>query len=140
MARQTFTAAQVLTAAQMNTLQASVWSDDVNAQTGTSYGLVLADAGKQVTLSNTATVTVTIPTNATQAFAIGTKILLINLNTGSVVIAPAGGVTVNAPSGDLSIPRYGTALLIKTGTDTWVVDYPVDVDDDQAILAVSIFG
>ena len=84
MARQTFTSAQVLTAAQMTTLQASVWSDDVNAQTGTTYTLVLTDAGKQVTTSNASGVALTIPLNSSVAFATGTRIWVLNLGSGSL--------------------------------------------------------
>jgi hypothetical protein len=130
----------VLTAAQMTTLQASVWSDDVNTQTGTSYTLVLTDAGKQVTLSNASAVTLTVPANASVAFDIGVKITFINLGAGVVTLTPAGGVTLSSSTGDLNIPQNGVGMLIKTATNTWVVKYAVDVDDDQAILASQIFG
>ncbi len=140
MARQTFTSAQILTAAQMNTLQASVWSDDVNTQTGTTYTLVLADAGKQVTLSNASAVTVTVPTNATVAFAIGVRIYLINLGAGVVTVAGAGGVSVLQGNNDLNMPQYGTMVLFKTATDSWVAEYAYDAEDDQPILANQIFS
>lgn len=140
MARQTFTAAQVLTAAQMNTLQASVWSDDVNTQTGTSYTLVLTDAGKQVTLSNASSVTVTVPLNSSVAFAIGVRIYLINLGAGVVTVAGAGGVTVVHGNNDLNMAQYGVMCLFKTAADTWVVEFSYDAEDDQPILANQIFG
>jgi hypothetical protein len=124
----------------MNTLQASVWSDDVNAQTGTTYTLVLADAGKQVTLSNASAVTVTIPLNSSVAYAVGVRILLINLGAGLVTVVGAGGVTVAHANADLTITQYGVMELIKTATDTWVVDYSYDAEDDQPILANQIFG
>lgn len=140
MARQTFTAAQVLTAAQMNTLQASVWSDDVNTQTGTTYTLVLTDAGKQVTTSNASAVTLTVPTNASVAFATGVRIMIINLGAGVLTIAAAGGVTLSEASTDLTFPQYGVAVLIKVGTDAWVVERSFDADDDQIVLASQIFS
>ena len=140
MARQTFTSGQVLTAAQMTTLQASVWSDDVNTQTGTSYTLVLTDAGKQVTLSNASAVTLTVPANASVAFDVGVRITFINLGAGVVTLTPAASVTINALLGDLTIPQYGIGELVKTATNTWVVQYSVDSDDDQVILASQIFG
>jgi len=140
MARQTFTSGQTLTAAQMTTLQASVWSDDVNAQTGTTYTLVLTDAGKQVTLSNASAVAVTIPLNASVAFATGVKIMLLNLGAGTVTVAGAGGVTVGHSDTDLNMPQYGVMVLIKTGTDTWFVQYAADAEDDQSLLASQIFG
>lgn len=140
MARQTFTAGQVLTAAQLTALQASVWSDDVNAQTGTTYTLVLTDAGKQVTLTNAAAVAVTVPANSTVAYAIGVRITLINLGAGVVTVAGAGGVTLGHGSGDLNMAQYGLMILYKTGTDTWAVEYSYDADDDQPVLASQIFG
>ena len=140
MARQTFTAGAVLTASQMNTLQASVWSDDVNAQTGTTYTLVLTDAGKQVTLNNASAVTLTVPANATVAFAVGAKIQLINLGAGVVTVAGTGAATIYNSTLDLSLNQYAVATLYKTATDTWVLFRGMDVEDDQAILSSQIFG
>lgn len=140
MARQTFTAGAVLTAAQMNTLQASVWSDDVNTQTGTTYTLVLADAGKQVTLSNASAVTVTVPLNSSVAFATGVRITLLNLGAGTVTVVGAGGVTIAHSNADVNMPQYGVMVLFKSATDTWLVDYSYDAEDDQPVLASQIFG
>ena len=139
MARQTFTAGQVLTAAQLTTLQASVWSDDVNAQT-TSYTLVLTDAGKQVTMTSASATTITVPLNSSVAYATGVRIYIINLGAGVVTVAGAGGVTVSHGSGDLNMAQYGVMVLFKTGTDTWAVEYTYDADDDQPVLASQIFG
>jgi len=139
MARQTFTAGQVLTAAQITTLQASVWSDDVNAQT-ISYTLVLTDAGKQVTMTSASATTITVPLNSSVAFATGVRITLINLGAGVVTVAGAGGVTVSNASLDLSLNQYAVATLYKIGTDSWVLFRGMDTDDDQAILSSQIFG
>lgn len=139
MARQTFSLNQQLTSAQMTTLQASVWSDDVNAQTA-SYTLVLGDAGKQVTFNSATAVTCTVPLNSSVAYAVGVRIMLINLNDGVVTIAGAGGVTVNNNTEDLSINKYGTAILYKVATDQWVVFKGMDTDDDQVIIAKQVFS
>jgi hypothetical protein len=139
MARQTFTASQQLTSAQMSTLQASVWSDDVNAQTA-SYTLVIGDAGKQVTFNSATTVTATIPLSSSVNYAIGVRIMLINLNDGVVAIAGAGGVTVNNNTEDLSVNKYGTATLYKVAADQWVVFKGMDTDDDQVIIAKQVFS
>lgn len=131
----------------MNTLQASVWEDDVNAQTGTSYTLVLTDAGRQVTMNNAAASTLTIPTNATVAYATGTVIKVIQLGAGAVTITPAGGVTLTTPynlvGGNTSFPmsQYQVATLIKQATNTWVVSLGTrTAEDDQTILAAQIFS
>lgn len=140
MARQTFTAGAVLTATQMNALQASVWSDDVNTQTGTSYTLVLTDAGKQVTMSNASANTLTIPLNSSVAFTIGTRIWVINLGAGVMTLAAAGGVTVNSTTQDFSFNQNDLVLLFKTGTDSWLAFRDLDTDDDQNILSNQVFG
>lgn len=119
--RQTFTAGQVLTAAQMNQLQESVWELDTTADTTTAYTLVLGDAGKYVTLSNAASITLTIPTNATVAFDVGTVVNVVQLGAGQVTIAGAGGVTVNSEGSKLKLKgQYAVASLLKTATNTWV--------------------
>jgi len=139
MARQTFTAGQVLTAAQVTTLQAAIWSDDVNAQTA-SYTLVLGDAGKQVTMTNASATTITVPLNSSVAFATGVRIYVINLGAGTCTVAGAGGVTISQGSIDLTMPQYGVMVLFKVGTDSWVVEHAYDADDDQPVLASQIFG
>ena len=119
--RQTFTAGQVLTAAQMNQLQESVWELDTTADTTTAYTLVLGDAGKYVTLSNASSITLTIPTNATVAFDVGTVVNVVQLGAGQVTIAGAGGVTVNSEGSKLKLKgQYAVASLLKTATNTWV--------------------
>lgn len=122
MARQTFTAGQVLTAAQMTQLQSSVWSDDVNAQTGTSYTLVLTDAGKQVTMTNASSSTLTVPPNSSVAFDTGVRIQVIQLGAGAVTLTAGAGVTINSNAGSLAMSQYQVANLVKTATNTWVAD------------------
>lgn len=92
----------------------------LNAQTGTTYTLVLADAGKLVTLSNTSPITVTIPLNSSVAFPIGTQIGLLQINTGQVTVAGASGVTLRSyNSATKIIGNNGLAVAVKVGTDTW---------------------
>jgi hypothetical protein len=139
MARQTFSLNQQLTSAQMSTLQASVWSDDVNPQT-VSYTLVLGDAGKQVTFNSATAVTCTVPLASSVNYSVGVRIMVINLNDGVITIAGAGGVTVNNNTEDLSINKYGTAILYKVATDQWIVFKGMDTDDDQVIIAKQVFS
>jgi hypothetical protein len=122
MARQTFTSGQVLTAAQMGTLQDSVWSDDVNAQTGTSYTLVLTDSGKQVTMTNASASTLTVPPNASIAFAVGVRIQVIQLGAGAVTLTAGAGVTISSLATSLTMAQYQVATLIKIATNIWVAN------------------
>jgi hypothetical protein len=90
----------------------------LNDQIGTTYTLVLTDAGKTVTLNNASAVTVTVPTNASVAYETGTCINLVNKGAGVVTIAAAGGVTIN---NNQTLAQYNTAILQKLDTNTWVV-------------------
>lgn len=92
-----------------------------NAQSGTSYTLVLSDASKNIELSNTSSITLTIPLNATVAFPIGTQIQLLQTNTGQVTVAATSGVTLNSNPGLKLRAQWSAATLIKRSTDTWVL-------------------
>lgn len=95
----------------------------MNAQTGTTYVLVLSDAGKSVTMSNASANTLTIPTNASVAFSTGTQIAVTMLGAGTTTITGDTGVTVNgvsAGSGAIS-NQYGGVVLTKIGTNTWLI-------------------
>jgi hypothetical protein len=94
----------------------------LNGQTGTAYTLVAGDAGDLVTLTNAAAITLTVPTNATVPFAIGTQITLTQGGAGKVTIAGAVGVTVNAADGFLSLrTQWSSATIIKTATNSWIL-------------------
>lgn len=83
-----------------------------------SRALALSDAGNY--LRPTATVTLTVPTNASVAFEIGTEITIRAL--GNITLAAASGVTLYAPSGGtLSMTADMTVTLKKVGTNEWDV-------------------
>lgn len=87
-----------------------------------SYTLAIGEASKLITMDSTSNITLTIPTNATVAFPIGTVVSVVRLNTGKVNIAGSGGVTVNSADGDLYLrSRYSAVTLTKMATDTWLV-------------------
>ncbi len=93
-----------------------------NAQTGTTYTLVLGDKGLLVTMSNAAANVLTVPTNASVAFPTLTRIDLASLGAGQTSIAAAGGVTINSVSGKLKLTSQNSgASLVKTGTNTWLL-------------------
>jgi len=92
-----------------------------NAQTGTTYTLVLTDAGKMVTLTNASAITLTIPTNASVAFPVNTRIDLLQYGAGQVTVGGAG-VTINSSGAKLKLTgQYSGASLWKKATDTWVL-------------------
>lgn len=97
---------------------------DINAQTGTTYTLVLADAGKKVTMSNASANTLTIPTNASVAFPVGTIIGVTMLGAGATTVDGDTGVTVNGTSGGGAAisAQYTGVTLTKLATDTWLME------------------
>jgi hypothetical protein len=92
----------------------------LNAQTGTTYTLVLTDNGRLVTLSNASAITLTVPTNASVAFATGAIINLQQIGAGQVTVAGDTGVTVTGTGTKLRA-QYSAAALVKTGTDSWTL-------------------
>ena len=139
MARNTFVAADVLTAAQMNTLQASVWSDDVTTDTTTGYTLVLADAGKQVTMSNAAASVLTVPPNSSVAFTVGVRVQVIQLGAGAVTLTAGAGVTISSLATSLEMAQYQVATLIKTATNVWVANLGA-AGGGGSVLEIQVFS
>ena len=104
--------------------QEEVSSGTDNNQTGTAYTLVLTDKdNKTVFMNNAAANELTIPTNASEAFPIGTKIGGIQEGAGVSTITGDTGVTVNGVSGGSVVvnnQNQGFAM-IKRATNTWIV-------------------
>jgi hypothetical protein len=101
-------------------VQAAVNTSVFNAQTGTTYTLVLTDAGLTVTGNNASPITFTVPLNASVAFPVGTNIDLIQKGAGKLTVAGAGGVTINSLAGNKSAAgQYSGMTLRKEATDTW---------------------
>jgi hypothetical protein len=91
----------------------------LNAQTGTTYTLVLTDADKLVTLSNAAAITLTVPTNASVAFPVGTNIDLVQLGAGQVTVS--GTPTLRYTPTAKFRAQYSGASLVKLATDEWLL-------------------
>jgi hypothetical protein len=94
----------------------------INAQTGTTYTLILTDANKLVSMNNAASNTLTIPTNASVAFPTGTSIIITQRGNGQTTIAPADGVTMrSADSKNKLRVIYSSATLVKLDTNEWLL-------------------
>ena len=98
----------------------------INTQAGTSYTLVLDDAGKYVRMTNAAANTVTIPSNADVAFEIGTEIIIRQAGAGATTLASPGSpaVTLNTPGSgspaSLTIgAQHNSVSIIKVAADEW---------------------
>jgi len=118
MAIQTFTAAQVLTAAQMNALQANDYNQTVSAKVA-SYTLVAADKGTRITMSNAAATTITVNTSL---FAAGDSLRIQNIGAGACTIT-AGTATVTS-AGPLALVQWAGGQLFFTSASAaiWFPD------------------
>jgi hypothetical protein len=85
-----------------------------------SYTLLLTDAHNYVEMEVATANVLTIPTNATVAFPIGTEIRVTQLGTGQTTITPAAGVTLRSNGGkDKTTGQYSVATLFKRGLNEW---------------------
>ena len=118
--RESFTSGDVLLASELNNMATAMVA--INAQTGTTYSVVLSDDGKLLTCDNAASIALTIVPNSTAAFGIGTQINIMQLGAGTVTITAGAGVTLNSDGAKLKTnAQYAVATCCKIGTDTWVV-------------------
>lgn len=103
-------------------LPADIYTEAENAQTGTTYTLVLGDAGKLVTMNNSSANTLTVPPNSSVAFAVGTRIDVVQYGSGQTSIAAGSGVTIRSIDSQLDISdQYGGVTLWKKATDEWIL-------------------
>ena len=84
----------------------------------TAYTLALADAGKIVQMNASGAVNVTVPTNSSAPFPVGTIIGVYNRSSSNATVVRDSGVTVRNAG---PISQYGEASLRKRATDEWVM-------------------
>jgi hypothetical protein len=98
-----------------------------DAQTGTTYTTVLDDNGQVVTMNNASANTLSIPTNASVAYPVGTQINVLQIGAGQTTInaVTSGTTSILSTGASAAAPkiraRYGMATCIKAATDTWYV-------------------
>ncbi len=87
-----------------------------------NYTLALRDADTLINFKNSANVTVTIPTNSSVAFPVGTIIFLQQTGTGAVTVAGQTGVVIQSLNSARTIAgRYAAAYIFKSVTNTWIL-------------------
>lgn len=111
MAKQTFSVGQVLTAAQMTSLQQTAMLGGAASAKTASYTLVAADAGTAISMTSTSATTITVNTGL---FAEGDTVQITNLGAGVCTIT-AGTATVNS-SASLALAQYESGFLDFTST------------------------
>lgn len=121
----TLTGTQTLT---NKTLTAPVVNLSINANTATTYTFVLADNGKLVTSNNALAQTLSIPTNASVAYAIGAQInvaWITGAGQPTINAVTPGTTTILSTGATSTAPKLravnSVATCIKIATDTWLV-------------------
>jgi hypothetical protein len=94
-----------------------------NAQTGTTYTLVIGDAaGKLVTSSNASAVTITVPPSV---FSAGQVINVQSIGVGLTSFAQGAGVTITSTGATSSAPtlraRYSACSIICTASNVFTI-------------------
>ncbi len=90
-----------------------------NAQTA-SYTLALTDKDRLVEISNAGAVTLTVPTDASVNFPVGSQVNILQTGAGQITVGGAG-VTINATPGLKLRAQWSSATLIKRAANTWVL-------------------
>ena len=108
MAIQDFTAGQILTAAQMDALQANDYNQTVSTKTD-SYVLVAADKGTRLVMNAGTAKTFTVNSGL---FAAGDTLFIQNIGVGTATIT-AGTATVTT-AGSLALAQWGGGTLYFT--------------------------
>jgi hypothetical protein len=100
----------------------------INANTSTTYTFVLADNGKLVTSNNASAQTLSIPTNASVAYPVGTQInvaWITGAGQPTIQAVTSGTTTVLSTGAVSTAPKLrvvnSVASCIKIATDTWLV-------------------
>ena len=90
----------------------------ITENTNTTYTFVAGDAGKLVTSNNGSAQTITVPTNSSVPFDVGTTITVIGIGAGKVTFTSSA--TLNSKDSEKAIDgQHASVTLIKTATDTW---------------------
>jgi len=123
MAKQTFTTGQVLTAAQMTSLQQTAMGGGSTTAKTASYVLVAADAGTVVQMNSASATTITVNT---ALFAAGDTVQIQNVGAG-VCTVTAGTATVST-SATLALKQYDAGSLYFNSTSA-AIFFAVDAAD-----------
>jgi hypothetical protein len=116
MAKQTFTTGQVLTAAQMTSLQDTAMGGGNTTAKTASYVLVAADAGTVVAMNAAGATTITVNT---ALFAAGDTVTIQNRGAGVCTVTAGTATVVTAGSLALAQNEGGILYFTATGAATF---------------------
>jgi hypothetical protein len=93
-----------------------------NAQTGTTYTLVIGDLNDLVTANNASAITVTVPPSV---FAANDVVNLQQIGVGQVTFAAGAGVTITSTGATPAAPklrtRYSACSIICSASNTFTI-------------------
>lgn len=107
MAKQTFTTGSVLTAAQMNALQANDYNWTVS-QKSASYVLAAADAGTRIEMNSASPTTVTVNTGL---FTAGDTLFIQNIGSGVCTVTAGTATVQKSTNASLALAQYQGGYL-----------------------------
>ncbi len=110
----------VATGSSLTTQNAVVDHTQTNVRTN-NYTLALTDDGVIIETNSTSGIVITVPTDASVNFIVGTRITILRANTGAAIVAGDTGVTVNATPGLNLRAQWSAATLLKRGVNSWVL-------------------
>ena len=126
MAKQTFTTGQVLTAAQMTSLQQTAMLGGAASAKVASYVLVAADAGDAITMNNAGATTITANTGL---FATGDIVTIINIGAGACTIT-AGTATVTTSGSLVLAQNQGGVLRFTSPSEAIFLQFATPASGD----------
>lgn len=99
-----------------------VITQTINAQTGTTYTLVIGDANKLVQLNNASAITLTLPPSV---FSVGQSVDVYQRGAGQVTFSQGSGVTIRSTGGTSTAPKlraqYSAATVVCIGVSEFLV-------------------
>lgn len=87
-----------------------------------SYTIAKKDSNKLIKMNGSSNLELIIPSNAVEAFPIGSRIEVFRAGSGevSIVAALGSGVTIRSKNNNSKIStQYSGAMITKIGTDEW---------------------
>lgn len=102
-------------------------AQSIGSQSGTTYTFVLADQGKYIEFTNSSAVTISIPTDASVAFPVGTSIDIMQEGAGQLTVqaVTSGTTEVLSTGATAAAPktrtRYSALTIKKVKANGWRV-------------------
>jgi len=101
-----------------------VTGEQVVVTKSAAYTFALTDSGTIVESTSASALTFTVPTNASVAFPVGTRLDVTQYGAGVLSVAAAAGVTIRSLGGTGTralAGQYASATLYKRATNEWVL-------------------